>query len=55
MRCSHERLAGHLGTSREVVSRLVRGLAGLGLVDGGYARLTLADRPALLARARARD
>ena len=46
----HERLASHLGTSREVVSRLLRGLVGAGLVRSGYGRITILDRAALAAR-----
>lgn len=47
VRLPHDRLAGHLGTSREVVSRLVRSLARAGLVKSGYGCITIVDRGAL--------
>ncbi|MCB2075051.1 MAG: Crp/Fnr family transcriptional regulator [Novosphingobium sp.] len=47
VKLSQERLAAHLGTSREVVSRLLRTLSGEGLVESGYARLRVTDRMAL--------
>lgn len=46
-----ERLAGHLGTSREVVSRIVRNLRESGLLETGYGSIRLVDRVALLERA----
>jgi CRP/FNR family transcriptional regulator len=47
---SQERIAAHLGTSREVVSRLVRALAGRGLVASAYGKITLVNRAVLLER-----
>jgi len=47
---SQERLASHLGTSREVVSRLLRALAKDRLVESGYGKLRLLDRSALSRR-----
>ena len=44
---SQERLAGHLGTSREVVSRLLRAFSRDGLIEGGYGKLRLLNRTAL--------
>ena len=51
VRLSHERLGGHLGTSREVVTRLVRNLVSDGLVESAYGRIELRDREALRSRA----
>jgi len=49
VRSSHQLLALDLGTSREVVSRLLRALAADGLVQNGYRRIQLLD-PAELRR-----
>ncbi|MFA5122578.1 Crp/Fnr family transcriptional regulator [Zavarzinia sp.] len=46
---TQEQLARHLGTSREVVARVVRGLAARGLIGTGPGRIALAD-PAGLRR-----
>jgi CRP/FNR family transcriptional regulator len=45
-----ERLAGHLGTSREVVSRIVRALAADGMLEIAYGKVRLLDRNALAGR-----
>ncbi len=47
---SQDRLARHLGTIREVVSRLLRGLAGRGLVTLAPRRTVILDRTRLKAR-----
>ena len=47
---SQERLASHLGTSREVVSRLLRALSRERLVESGYGKLRLLDRETLARR-----
>ena len=47
---SHDRLASHLGTSREVVSRLVRNLAKSGLGESHYGKVTICDPVRLAAR-----
>ncbi len=52
VRLPQERLANHLGTSREVVSRLMRGLAAAGLVESHYGRIAIADRAGLERRCR---
>lgn len=49
---SHERLADHVASTREVVSRVLRGFASAGLIRAGYGKVTLVDRGALLARSR---
>lgn len=46
---SHERLADHLGTSREVVSRIVRSLAAADILKSSYGTTTLCDIKALQA------
>jgi CRP/FNR family transcriptional regulator len=48
---SQARLAAHLGTAREVVSRSVRSLAACGLVATSRGRIRLLDVPALRERA----
>jgi CRP/FNR family transcriptional regulator, anaerobic regulatory protein len=50
IQCSHERLAGHLGTSREVVSRLVRELTRQQLINSAYGRIEVKDRQNLAIR-----
>lgn len=47
VRLSQEKLAHHLGTRREVVSRLLRRLVGQGLVQMAPRSITLLDRPGL--------
>lgn len=47
---SQDKVARHLGTSREVVSRLLRNLASQRLVQPGSRRITLLDRARLSAR-----
>jgi CRP/FNR family transcriptional regulator, anaerobic regulatory protein len=47
---SQERIAGHLGTSREVASRIIRALASDKLVEAAYGKLRLIDRAALAER-----
>lgn len=44
---THEKLAAHLGTAREVVSRLLEGFADDGWVRVGRGVLEVLDRPAL--------
>lgn len=44
----HERLANHLGTSREVVSRIMRSLASAGMLRSGYGITEIANAPALI-------
>jgi len=46
---SQERMASHLGSAREVVSRLVRSLAHRGCIETGRGRITIRDRAALRA------
>jgi len=48
----HERLASHLGTSREVVSRIIRALAKEGLVESHYGKVTIRAPELLAARCR---
>jgi CRP/FNR family transcriptional regulator len=43
----HERLANHLGTSREVVSRIIRSLASVGVLKGGYGVTEIKNMAAL--------
>jgi CRP/FNR family transcriptional regulator len=47
---SQERLAAHLGTSREVVSRIVRTLAAAALLEVAYGKVRLLDSEALARR-----
>lgn len=47
IRLSQEKLARHLGTSREVVSRLVRNLVSQRLIASAPRRVTLLDRARL--------
>lgn len=47
---SQERLADHLGTSREVVSRVVRSLVGQDLIKSAYGKIELLDRESLAER-----
>lgn len=44
---TQETIASHLGTIREVVSRLLRNLASQGLISSAPKRITLIDRPRL--------
>jgi len=46
---TQDQLARHLSTSREVVSRLMRGLAAQGLVQSAQGRVSLLDREGLQA------
>jgi CRP/FNR family transcriptional regulator, anaerobic regulatory protein len=48
---SQERLADHVASSREAVSRILRDLVATGLVQAGFGRLTIIDRAGLTARA----
>lgn len=50
IRASQERIASHLGTSREVVSRLLRGLSGHKLLQSTYGEIHILDRDGLIAR-----
>ncbi len=50
IRLPQERLASHLGTSREVVSRLLRGFVRDGLVESGYGRIRIVDQAGLRQR-----
>ena len=50
VRLSHDRLASHLGTSREVISRLVRALVKIGAIETFYGRIEIADRALLQSR-----
>ncbi|WP_067732933.1 Crp/Fnr family transcriptional regulator [Novosphingobium naphthalenivorans] len=43
----HERLANHLGTSREVVSRIIRSLTAAGVLQGRYGLTEIIDAQAL--------
>ena len=47
LRLTHERIAAHLGTAREVVTRLLRYFQGEGLVKLGRGSVELRDRRAL--------
>ena len=47
VRLSQEKLARHLGTIREVVSRLLRNLAAQGLIALAPRKIALIDRPRL--------
>jgi len=47
IRISQQKIAAHLGTSREVVSRMLKGLVSEGLVSAGYGRVRVLDRAAL--------
>ena len=47
LRLTHERIAAHLGTAREVVTRLLRYFQGEGLVKLGRGSVELTDRRAL--------
>lgn len=49
VKLSQEQIAGHLGTSREVVSRLLRNLASERLVDTAPRRIALLNRERLTA------
>ena len=49
IRETHEQIAIHLGTAREVVSRLLADFARRGLIRTGRARIIVTDRPALIA------
>ena len=44
---THEKLARHLGSAREVVSRLLQYFASEGLIRLGRGSILLLDRPAL--------
>ncbi len=44
---TQEQLARHLSTSREVVSRVLRGLAALGLVSSGHGQIVILDSEGL--------
>lgn len=47
VKVTQEALAGHLGTAREVVSRLLRSLVARGLIRTGRGTIELVDRAAL--------
>ena len=47
LRLTHERIAAHLGTAREVVTRLLRYFQSEGLVKLGRGSVELTDRRAL--------
>lgn len=47
LRMTQQQLAGHIGTTREVVARLMQDLVGGGLVRTGRGEVTIADRPGL--------
>lgn len=51
IRLPQQRIASHLGTSREVVSRIVRSLVASGLIASAYGQLRIADTKALEERA----
>ena len=46
---THQQLADELGSVREIVSRLLKGFAGQGLVSLGREQITLLDRAGLRA------
>lgn len=54
LRLTHQQIADDLGTSREVVSRLLKDLEHRHLLEGGRGRLRLVDRDGLRAAAAAR-
>lgn len=47
VRITHEQLANHIGTTREVVSREIEGFRDLGLICAGRGRITILDRAGL--------
>ena len=50
VRASHARIAAHLGTAREVVTRYLRGFEARGLLTTARGRITVSDPVALAAR-----
>lgn len=46
---THEEIAAHLGTAREVVSRILKGFEGLGMVELRRGRIRVTDRRGLAA------
>jgi CRP/FNR family transcriptional regulator len=44
---TQEQLARHLTTSREVISRVLRGLSALGLVSSGHGQIVILDNEGL--------
>ncbi len=51
VRMTHQEIAAELGSSREVISRVLESLTAEGLIDRGRGQITLLDRPELEARA----
>lgn len=47
VRITHEQLANHIGTTREVVSREIEGFRDLGLIAAGRGRITILDKAGL--------
>lgn len=47
VRVTHEQLANHIGTTREVVSREIEGFRDMGLIAAGRGRITILDRAGL--------
>jgi predicted transcriptional regulator len=47
MYVTHEQIANHFGTTREVVSREIEGFRNQGLISTGRGRITVLDRKGL--------
>lgn len=47
VRLSQQKIAAHLGSSREVISRLLKSLSAEGLVEVSYGKVAIVDRAAL--------
>lgn len=47
VKVTHEQLANHIGTTREVVSREIEGFHELGLIAAGRGKITILDRAGL--------
>jgi CRP/FNR family transcriptional regulator len=50
IRVTHQEIAAELGSSREVISRILEGFAGAGVIRAARGQVEVVDQPSLVAR-----